>query len=56
MQETGNATGNAIGLGDINGNGLGGMMADDFRVWDNTGSYLNAPLGTDSRIIEARYF
>ena len=27
------------------------IYADDFRVWDTTGSYQNAPVGIDSRII-----
>jgi hypothetical protein len=41
------STVNQVYLGDIFDNGLGNSMADDFRVWDNTGSYQNAPLGTD---------
>jgi hypothetical protein len=28
-----------------------GCYVDDFRIWDNTGSYENAALGTDSRIV-----
>lgn len=48
------STCSAVALGDINDNGLNGMQADDFRIWDNTGSTQNAPLGAsleDSRLI-----
>jgi len=46
-QFTSDAYANQVMLGD------GGIACyfDDFRVWDNTGSYQNAPLGSDSRII-----
>jgi hypothetical protein len=49
-QNDANAFGNRVSLGDLNDNGLAGVMFDDFRVWDNTGSTQNAPLGTDSRM------
>ena len=41
---------NQVALGDIEGNGIAPMF-DDFRIWDNTGTYQNAPMGTDSRIL-----
>lgn len=48
---TGSAgSGNQVEIGDILDEGIAGM-ADDLRVWDNTGSSQNAPLGTDSRLI-----
>jgi hypothetical protein len=50
-QSSANAYGNRVSLGDLNDNGLAGLMADDFRVWDATGSYQNAPTGTDGRLI-----
>jgi hypothetical protein len=52
-QRTGNAYGQQVGLGDINDNGLVNLQADDLRVWDNTGTTQNAPLGTDSRLLQS---
>lgn len=40
--------GNRVWLAD---NSCPGVYFDDFRVWDNTGSTQNAPLGTDSRLV-----
>jgi|HubBroStandDraft_6_1064221.scaffolds.fasta_scaffold00599_15 hypothetical protein len=45
---------NQVEIGDISGGGLNGWYADDFRVWDTSGSTQNAPIGVsgfDSRII-----
>ena len=49
-QNTTPATVNQVSIGDLL-NEIGGVRADDFRVWDNTGSTQNAALGTDSRIV-----
>jgi hypothetical protein len=48
-QITSNAYVNQISLGD-RANTISVLYADDFRIWDTTGSYQNAPLGTDSRL------
>lgn len=50
-QQSSNAYANQVSVGDLFNYGLANMLADDFRVWDNTGSVCNAPLGTDSRLI-----
>jgi hypothetical protein len=50
-QASANAYGNQVALGDLAIDGLVNMLIDDFRVWDNTGSAQNAPLGTDSRLV-----
>jgi hypothetical protein len=50
-QATANAFAGQVAVGDINGNGLVNMLADDFRVWDNTGGTQNAPIGIDSRLV-----
>ncbi len=45
-QGTSNAYANQVEICD---SGNLGCYIDDFRVWDSTGSTMNAPLGTDSR-------
>lgn len=44
-----NSTGyvNTVQLGD----GAIGCYYDDYRLWDNTGSYQNAPAGVDSQLV-----
>jgi hypothetical protein len=49
-QSTSNAYGNQVSLGDLE-NRLANFYADDFRVWDSTGSTQNAPAATDTQII-----
>jgi hypothetical protein len=49
-QASANAYANQVAIGDAFTEGVN-LYADDFRVWDNTGSTQSAPLGTDSRIV-----
>jgi hypothetical protein len=48
---TGNAYANQVQLGEIGGFLGGNSYTDYLRVWDNTGSYQNAPIGYDVRKI-----
>ena len=50
-QQSANAYANQVSFGDMTNRLNTSIYADDFRVWDTTGSYQNAPVGIDSRII-----
>jgi len=49
-QQSAHAYANQVSVGDVQNN-IAGMRADDWRVWDNSGSTQNAPTGTDGRLI-----
>lgn len=49
-QASSNIYANQVAIGDLFTEGVN-FYADDFRVWDGTGSTQNAPLGTDSRLL-----
>lgn len=51
LQVTANAYANQVAIGDMHNKFGSGLLFDDFRVWDSTGSTQNAALGTDSRLI-----
>jgi hypothetical protein len=50
-QATSHAYGSQVWIGNLNNQLGAGVIMDDFRVWDNTGANMNAPVGLDTRLV-----